>query len=189
MELILYVIFVFTLLLIVFSINEYYESCQILSCQKDYGLTGTGKDSKCTKCEVQHALTYATNTCNPTTCSGLFYPSGNSCAAYAGNAKNYDNNGKITECNIGYYPAENKESCIKCQNTTNVFTYDTIANNTCNIKQCKPGYSVAGTGINQNCNTECTNSKIGVDFNTKNDLGYISAYDQPTSTEKTNVPV
>ncbi len=188
MELILYVIFVFTLLLIIFSINEYYENCKIKTCNPGYQLlTNADSTTSCSSCSVPNAVTYNPNTCTPLTCSGLFSPSGDACVACSVlNAVTYESDGtcKVKTCKPGY--TTDGKTCTKCTNTTNVFTYNDPADNLCGIKQCQPGYTVTGTGISQSCNTTCSNS-AGV-LQLKNDAGYIGGYDQPSATEKTNVP-
>ena len=195
MEFILYVIFIFTLLLIIFSVNEYYESCLIKTCQPKFELipaSGT-TPSSCKSCSNdQNVETYEPNTCKITKCSGNFKPNanGSSCEQCSvPNALTYSTDGtcKVLTCKPGY--TTDGITCTKCTNTTNVFTYNEKANNTCDITQCYPGFTVTGTGITQNCNTQCTNT-TGVDVSNKNTLGYISAYDQPiVGTDKSNVPV
>lgn len=191
MDFILYIIFIFTLLLIIISVNEYFESCKIQNCIKDYALVKDAKTEvlSCVKCEVANAESYFDNTCNPNKCIGKFTPDGNKCSACSVvNALDYANDGScnVIKCSPGYTPSPDNKACNLCPNFDNVFTYD----EQCKIKQCYPGYTPTGTEQTATCKA-CDNGTIGVDNKTRTKIGdyeYISAYDKLSETDKSNVP-
>ena len=140
MELILYVIFVFTLLLIIFSINEYYETCLIKSCKPKFELipaNGT-TPSSCKECVVLNADTYEPNTCKISKCIGDYKPNADNSACEKCSTPNvltYKSDGScdVLTCSPGYkIDPLNSKLCTICTNTDKVYTYDTTG--TCLIK-------------------------------------------------------
>ncbi len=134
MDFILYIIFVFTLLLIIFSVNEYFESCRIMKCKTNFALNtdSTSKVTTCVECKVPNAESYFENTCNPSKCTGKFTPNVDKCSACSvDNALDYADNGScdVIKCSPGYIPSSDKRACTPCTNNLNVYTYG----DSCNI--------------------------------------------------------
>ena len=189
MELIIYVIFLFTLLLIIFSINEYYESCLIKTCLPKHELITTDGKTSCKPCSnTANVDTFENNTCKITKCTGTFTPNtdGTICGACSSpNALTYSTDGLCTilTCNLGYKLDATNKTCVPCTNTSNVYTYGTG----CSITQCNPGYDKdTGSGESQKC-LKCSNN-ANVDVTLDSDFlpkGYdVSGY----AIDKSNVP-